>query len=90
MKGAGVPLLLALVLSACGSDDPQSQLREIEQLQAKGFPMTEAQKSEIAALVTEGSALLAAGQQEASSEKLARALEVLEQAADAERFNKSE
>ena len=89
-KAVGVSWILVMALTSCGADDPQSQLNEIEQLQTKRFPMTEAQRNEIASLVSEGSALLAAGQRDASSEKFDRALKLFNQAADADRFNKSE
>jgi hypothetical protein len=90
IKTVGVFSFLVLVLSACGADDPQSRLDEIEALRAKGFPMTDAQKGDVDRLVSEGAALLADGQRHASSEKFALALKVLKQAADADRFNKSE
>ena len=85
-----VLLLLALFLAACGADDPQSQLKEIETLQSKNFPLTDSQQADVARLVSDGTTQLAAGDQAAASEKFSEALKILNNAADADRFNKSE
>ena len=85
-----VLLSLALLLAACGADNPQSQLKEIETLKSKNFPLTDSQQTDLARLVSDGTAQLAAGNETAASEKFGEALKILNKAADADRFNKSE
>lgn len=81
---------LTAVLAGCGADDPSSQLSEIEELRAKNIPLTATQQAEVEASIAEGKRLLADGNQAESSEHLEKALKVLNRAADADRFNKSE
>jgi len=90
MKKTLFAAVLAGVLSACGADDPNAQLGKIDELLAKNYPLTAAQVSQVTESVANGKRLLAEGKQKEASTQLSKAIEVLEKAADADRFNKSE
>lgn len=77
-------------LSACSADDPESQLGKIDELLSKDYPLTAEQTSRVTETVANGKRLLAEGKHEKASTEFAAAIEVLEKAADADRFNKSE
>jgi hypothetical protein len=57
---------------------------------AKGFPMTADQQSDVDSFIAEGKGLLEQGKQEEASAAFGEALAVLQAAADADAFNKSE
>lgn len=88
-----VLLVSAFVLvgaNGCGQDDPVAQLRTMNELMAKDFPLTAQQHSNVERLVAEGDALISAGVLEKAGDILAEAVDVLEFAEDAVIFNKSE
>ena len=78
------------VLVACGSNDPSSMVKQIDELQAKNLPMTAEQKAQFAQADQKGRALLKAGKSSEAAEQLQKALAVLQQAEDTAMFNKSE
>ena len=90
MKKTLFAAVFTAVLSACGADDPKSQLNKIDELLAKNPPLTAEQTSQVTDSVANGKRLLAEGKHNEASTELAAAIEVLEKAADADRFNKSE
>ena len=90
MKKAILAAALAALMSACGADDPEAQLSKIDELLAKNYPLSARQVSMVTDSVANGKRLLAAGERQQASEEFAQAIEVLEKAADADRFNKSE
>ncbi len=90
MKNAFLAVALAALLSACGADDPEAQLSKIDELLAKNYPLTAEQVSKVTDSVANGKRLLASGERDKASDQLADAIKVLEKAADADRFNKSE
>lgn len=84
-------LLAAVFMMMLGcSSTPQDMLSEIDKLAKKGFPLTLEQKDSITSLVTEGKILLEQGKEKESSEILAKALDVLRTAQDADIFNKAD
>jgi len=78
------------IMLGCSSSSPQDQLREIDTLMKKGFPLTSEQQESVTSLVTEGKILLDQGKEKESSEALAKALDVLHIAEDAYIFNKAD
>lgn len=83
-------VVLLLGLAACGDTSPQGQLTAIEEKLAKGFPVTAENRAEVDEYVAEGRRLMGAGDQKRAAELLGKALDILEAAEDADRFNKSE
>lgn len=90
MKKTVFAAVLAAALSACGTGDPEAQLSKIDELLAKNYSLTAKQLSQVTDSVANGKRLLAEGKRNEASTELAAAIEVLEKAADADRFNKSE
>jgi ribosomal protein L6P/L9E len=90
MKKTLIAALFIAVLTACGADDPESQLSKIDELLADNHPLTTEQTSQITDAVANGKRLLAEGKNKEASTQFAAAIDVLEKAADADRFNKSE
>lgn len=79
-----------MLMVSCSSSDPQSQLQTIAELQGKGFPMTDEQKSDVDAFVAQGKDLVQQGKVEAASEALGQAIDILNAALDADLFNKAD
>lgn len=81
-------LAATLLLAGCfGGDSPQEMLAAIEEMQGKNHPLTERQKTEVAAAVTEGKEAMAAGREQEARDAFARAIEVLEYAESAAIYN---
>lgn len=81
----------ALALAGClGPGSPEEQLKTIEEKQAKNFPMTEKQKSDLEASLSKGREALAAGNKEAAGTAFGEAIAILKKAEDIAMFNKSE
>lgn len=74
----------------CGSSDPDAQLKTINELIAKDFPISDQQLAEIEKLVDEGNESVKAGDVEKASAAFDEAIKILKFAEDADRFNKSE
>lgn len=84
-------LALLITLSGCiGADSPEEQLKSIEALQAKNFPMTEEQKSKVSEHLASGREALAAGKKEDAGKAFEAALAILKRAEDANLFNKAD
>jgi hypothetical protein len=81
---------LFMIMLGCSSSSPQDQLNEIDTLIKKGFPLTLEQKNSVTSLFTEGKILLERGKEKEASETLAKALDVLHIAEDADIFNKAD
>lgn len=92
-KSLAVLLLSGFLLAGpagCGGSDPDSQLKTINELLAKDFPVTEQQMAEIEKYVTEGEESVKAGNDERASAAFDEAIKILKLAEDAHLFNKSE
>lgn len=86
-----VALAASLALAGClGPGTPEEQLKEIEVLQAKDFPLTDKQKSGLEENITKGREALAAGNKEQAGEAFAAALAILKIAEDTDLFNKAD
>lgn len=86
-----VALSGALALAGClGPDSPEEQLQEIADLQAKKLPLTEKQKTGLEEHLAKGREALAAGNKEAASAALDKALEILKVAEDTALYNKAD
>ena len=86
-----VALAASLALAGCfGADTPEEQLKSIEALQAKNFPLTDKQTSGLEENITKGREALAAGNKEQAGEAFAAALAILEIAEDSDLFNKAD
>ncbi len=86
-------LIVAAVLAAlvsCSAGTPQDQLKEIDELLNKGFPMTAEQSESVTSSIAGGKQLLEEGKSEESKEAFAKALKVLNLAQDAYIFNKAD
>lgn len=84
MKKTLFAAVLAAALSACGADDPSAQLNKIDELLAKNYPLTAEQVSQVTDSVARGKSLIAQGKEKEASTQLAKAIKVLEKAADAD------
>lgn len=82
--------LLTLILGCSGGNDPQSQLKKIDEMLDKKFPMTAEQSEQLNTHIAEGKRLLTEGKVEESSQAFAQALEILQRAEDVYIFNKAD
>lgn len=85
-----VASLFMLVVSCSSGSNPENQLKEIDDLLKKGFPMTTEQTESVNTFVAEGKRLLTEGKTKESSEALAKAIDILNMALDADIFNKAD
>lgn len=92
MKKLGISILSAafILLSACGDSDPASLAKQVDEMLAKDFPMTEEQKMQISELTEQAKDLLDQGKTEDSVKAYDQALAVLKEAEDAAIFNKAD
>ena len=87
---------LVVLVGACsqGGGDNQSagqdQVKIINDMMAKGYPLTDNQKQEIADLTAEGKKLQAEGKKAEANAAFEKALAILKLAAESDRFNKAE
>ena len=90
--GMRVAILAAtLALAGClHAGTPEEQLKSIEALQAKNFPLTDKQKTGIGEHIAKGREALAAGNKEQAGEAFAAALAILKIAEDTDLFNKAD
>ena len=82
--------LLFMVVIGCSSADTGSQLKKIDELKNKGFPITTEQMDSINTSVAEGKSLIEQGKEKEASEALAKAIDILNMAQDAYIFNKAD
>jgi len=85
--------LLAFFVGACsqgGDGNGQDSVQAINAMVAKGYPMTENQKQEIKDLTAQGKKLQAEGKKAEAQAAFDKALAILNQAAESDRFNKAE
>jgi len=76
---------------SCSSPaDTQSQLKEIDELMKKGFPITTEQMADIDKFISEGKVLMEQGKEKEASDSLAKAIDTLNIALDADIFNKAD
>ena len=88
-----VRILAAVAVVAmigCSGSSPQDQLKEIAELQQKGFPIAPEQVESIDRHTAEGKQLMAEGKTKEASEAFAKAIDVLKLAQDAYIFNKAD
>ena len=83
-------ILMFMILISCSSGDPQSQLNKIDELKGKGFPITSEQMESIDKNIAEGKSLIKEGKEKEASEALAKAIDILNMALDADIFNKAD
>ncbi len=83
-------IVFLVTISCSGPADTQSQLKEIDKLKAKGFPITTEQIADIDKFIAEGKGLIEQGKEKEATESLAKAIDVLNLALDADIFNKAD
>jgi len=83
-------VLMLIVVIGCSSGDTQSQLKKIDELQGKGFPITAEQQENIDKYTAQGKSLITEGKEKEASEALAKAINILNMALDADIFSKSD
>jgi hypothetical protein len=79
-----------MLIISCSSNDTQSQLKKIDELKSKGFPITSEQMENIDKHIAEGRSLIKEGKEKQASEALAKAIKILNIALDADIFNKAD
>jgi Tfp pilus assembly protein PilF len=89
--------LMQLIIAAmfvfivsCSSSDPQTQLKEIDELMNKEFTLNQEETVTVNSFVAEGKKYIEQGKQKEASETLAKAIKVLSMAEDAYIFNKAD
>ena len=83
-------ILIFTVIISCSSDDTQSQLKKIDELMGKGFPITSEQQENIDKYIAEGKSLIKEGKEKEASAALSQAIDILNMALDADIFNKAD
>ncbi len=83
-------VIMLMVVIGCSSGDTQSQLKKIDELQGKEFPITAEQQENIDKYVAQGTGLIKEGKEKEASEALAKAIDILNIALDADIFNKAD
>ena len=86
-------LFIAVVFTliiGCSSGDTTSQLKKIDELKNKDFPITAEQMVSIDTFVADGKKLIEQGKEKEASESLAKAIDILNMALDADIFNKAD
>ena len=79
-----------VIISCSSSADTQSQLKKIDELQNKGFPISSGQQENIDKHLAQGKSLIKEGKEKQASEALAKAIDILNMALDADIFNKAD
>ena len=85
-----VTTLLLFGPAGCGTNDPDAQIKTIQELMDKDFPITEQQMSDIEKFVDEGMESIKAGDSDKAMAAFDEAIKILKFAEDAHLFNKSE
>jgi len=83
-------IVMFMLIISCSSNDTQSQLKKIDELKSKGFPITSEQMENIDKHIAEGKSLIEEGKEKQASEALAKAIDILNMALDADIFNKAD
>ena len=83
-------LIFTVIISCSSSDDTQSQLKKIDELMGKGFPITSEQQENIDKYIAEGKSLIKEGKEKEASAALSHAIDILNMALDADIFNKAD
>ncbi len=83
-------IVMFMLIISCSSNDTQSQLKKIDELKNKGFPITSEQMENIDKYIAEGKSLIKEGKEKQASESLAEAIKILNIALDADIFNKAD
>jgi hypothetical protein len=83
-------IVMFMVIIGCSSNDTQSQLKKIDELKGKGFSITSEQQEGIDKYVAQGTSLIKEGKEKEASEALAKAIDILNMALDADIFNKAD
>jgi hypothetical protein len=84
-----VAVFMIIVGCSTGSD-PQIQLKKIDELKNKGFPISSEQMENINRFVDEGKSLMEQGKDQDASKAFAKAIDILNMALDADIFNKAD
>ena len=82
--------VIVVAMIGCGGSSPQDQLKEIAELQEKGFSIATEKLQSIDRHTGGGKQLMAEGKTEEASEAFAKAIGVLKLAQDAHIFNKAD
>ncbi len=85
-----VASIAAALIISCSGGTPQDQLKEIQSLQAKNYPMAADETESMNSFIDEGKQLLEEGKVKESTESLKKGLALLKQAEDAYIFNKAD
>ena len=83
-------ILMFTVIISCSSNDTPSQLKKIDKLMGKGFPITSEQQENIDKYIAEGKSLIKEGKEKEASAALSNAINILNLALDADIFNKAD
>ena len=81
---------LLLVIAACSQNTPQDQMKEIDTLLNKGFPITAEQRENIEKFSARGRSLLQEGKSAEAGKEFSEAIRILKLAQDADIFNKAD
>ena len=79
-----------MLIISCSNADTSSQLKKIDELKSKGFPITSGQMENIDKHIAEGKKLIEEGKEKQASEALAKSIEILNMALDADIYNKAD
>jgi len=85
-----IAVLFAMIIGCSSSSDTTSQLKKIDELKNKGFPITTEQMENINTFVADGKKHIEQGKEKEASEALAKAIDILNMALDADIFNKAD
>lgn len=85
-----ITVSVLFTFTACSQSSPQDQLKEIDMLLNKGFPITAEQKEDIEKFSARGRSLLEEGKSEEAGKQFAEAIKILKLAQDADIFNKAD
>ena len=83
-------IVMFMIIIGCSSGDTQSQLKKIDELKNKGFPITSEQMENIDKYVAQGNSLIKDGKEKEASDALVKAIDILNLALDADIFNKAD
>ena len=83
-------VIIAFAFSCSSGSTPQSQVKEIDDLMSKNYPMTSEQTTNLDIYIEEGNRLLDQGKNKEASEAFAKAIDILHMARDAYIYNKAD
>lgn len=85
-----IMIAMFTIIISCSSGDTQSQLKKIDKLKNKDFPVTSEQMENIDKYIAQGKSLIKEGKEKEASDALAKAIKILNMALDADIFNKAD